>query len=253
MLRNVRDTGLILQLKTLKEANKLLIIFTKDHGKLNLLVKGAGKILSKNSPSLDAGNHIEFSYYKSKSDLDLLLEVKLINDLSILKASSQGIAYIFYILEVINYFSQPELATPQYFDEVIALLDLLDSNTSVAKTALCYFQIKSLLNFGFQPSLQQCCICGKPLQIDSPRIASFDSTIGYICQDHFSQLANQSLIKDNILKVQRYLLSQNIFNLQTVRLEDKEWEVLLSLQNNWLQAVIEKKITAFSMIDFNGH
>ena len=248
MFRNVKDQGIILQLKTLKEANKLLILFSKEHGKMSLLVKGAGKILSKNSPSLDAGNFVEFSYYKSKSDLDLLLEVKLVNDYSNLKSANQGIGIIFYILEIINVFTQPELPTPQYFDEVTTLLELLDSDINISNTALSYFQIKSLLIFGFQPLLQQCCICDKPLKINSPRIASFEGTIGYICQDHFSELANQNIIKDNILKVQRYLVNQNISSLQSVKLEKQDWEILLSLQNNWLQSVIEKKISAFSMI-----
>lgn len=253
MLRNKKDKGLILQLKPLKEANKLLILFSKDQGKLNLLVKGAGKILSKNSPSLDAGNYIDFTSYKSKSDLDLLLEVKLINDHSSLKGTTIGIGYIFYILEVVNAFSQPELATPSYFDEVMALLDLLDSDLSIANTALSYFQIRSLLNFGFQPLLHQCSVCDKQLRIDSPRIASIEGAIGYICQEHLSELANRNIIKDNILKVQKYLLHQSINDLQSIKLEDKDWKTLLSLQNNWLQSVIEKKISAFSMIDFNGN
>lgn len=252
MQRNLNDIGIVLNLKQAKDADKLLFMLSPERGKLTLNVKGAGKSLSKLAPSLDGGNIIQISYYKGKSDIDLLLEVKLIDDLSQLKGAKQGIASLLYILELINSFIQPEMPIPAFFNETKDLLQILDSNTDLLFPALSYFQLLVLNSFGYAPPLDVCSICSNKLKMNEKRSAITLEGIGYMCEQHFNELDNSLLIKDNILKVQKYLLSISAQDVQNISLTKYEWKSLLNIQNIWLQNILEKQIIAFNMIDIDG-
>jgi len=251
MQRNNSDIGIVLNLKQTKDANKLLFILSPHRGKLTLNVKGAGKSLSKLAPSLDGGNIIQISYYKGKSDIDLLLEVKLIDDLSNLKGSKQGLPALLYILEVISSFIQPEMALTSFFDQICDLLQLLDSNLELLLPALSYFQLLSLNNFGYAPQLDVCSICSNKLVMNEIRSAITSEGVGYMCEQHISELDNSFLIKDNILKVQKYLLKINAQDIKEIALSKIEWKLLLNVQNLWLQNILEKKIISFGILNLD--
>jgi DNA repair protein RecO len=252
MLRNQKDKAIVINLKPLKDANKLVFVFSPIRGKLTLSVRGAGKSLSKLAPSLDGGNIVEISYYKGKSDIDLLLEVKLIDDLSNLKSIKDGIPPLLYILELINSFIQPEMPLVHFFKETQDTLQLIDSNNNLMAPAIAYFQLLVLDSFGYEPPLDVCSICSKRLIQDESKVAIINEGIGYMCQDHIGELDNSLIIKDNILKVQKYLLKINAQDIKAIALSNAEWQKLLFIQNTWLQNVLEKKVIAFNMLKING-
>ncbi len=252
MQRNLNDIGIVLNLKQAKDANKLLFMFSPERGKLTLNVKGAGKSLSKLAPSLDGGNIIQISYYKGKSDIDLLLEVKLIDDLSNLKGSISGIPLLLYLLELISSFIQPEMPLSSFFNETVDVMQLLDSNIDLIPPALAYYQLLVLNSFGYTPPLDECAVCSRKLLANEKRRAITSEGVGYMCEQHMDELDNTFLIKDNILKVQKYLLKITAQDIQGIALGNDEWKLLLSIQNTWLQNILEKKIISFNMLNLDG-
>ncbi len=247
-MRNINEDVLILQLRPLKEAAKLLICFSKGSGKLKLIVKGASKTLSKNAPSLDPGNFVNVQYYKSKSEFDLLLQTKIISSYSNLKSNSIGISTIFYIIEILNFFTIEDEPQKNLFDLVTNVLDYLESNPNQIQPTLAYFQIKCLQYFGFEPDLLRCSICNKDFVEKELRKTNMSNSLGYICSDHFEDNDEANLVDDQILKIQRYLNKKDFSEIAIIKLSKSKWIEILTIQNTWLQSVIEKEIKSFKMI-----
>ncbi len=251
-MRNINEEVLILQLRPLKEATKLLICFSRGNGKLKLIVKGASKTLSKNAPSLDPGNHVKIQYYKSKSEFDLLLQTNIVSSYSNLKASGLGIATIFYIIEILNFFTIEDASQEDLFVLVIDILDYLEENLDRVLPTLAYFQIRCLEIFGFEPDLLNCSICNEPFKLGKPRKNIIQSnSLGYVCENHFDVKDDSDLVEDTILKVQKYLRKKDFSELDIIKLTEEQWLKILTIQNNWIQSVIEKEIKSYRMI-LNG-
>lgn len=247
-MRIQKEKAIIIAFRSFRDADKLAICLGITSGKLSLIVKGASKLTSKRSPSLDGGNIVFLSYYKGKGDLDLLLEIKLINDLKDIKSTPLGINSLLYILEVLNNFTQPSLNSSEYFKDVNTILEMMNSNLLMIPMFLCLFQLKTLSYFGFEPLIDRCSICSMQLKENEARIINTDSIIGYICSRHFDNLDKDRLIKDNILKVQKYFLKCDVDNVLPITNTKSEWFSMLKLHNSWLESILEKKINSFELI-----
>lgn len=248
-MQYVKDEILVIKLKTFKDANKLLTCFSKDRGKLDLIVKGASKSLSKLSSNLDTGNLVNINYYKSKGDIDLLINSNLINDFNKLKNDflNNGTYIILYILEIINHFIQYEENNTSYFNLLKELLNLLNHNSNLSLQYLTYFQLKSLIIHGFNPEINNCIICDNKLIQNDNITVSNDNTLGYICGLHNDNI-NLNLINIKLLKVQKYLINKSLSEIGIINLSIKEWYELLNIQNSWLQSIIEKEIKSFKLL-----
>lgn len=243
--------GIILNISQFKEADKLVTIFSKDNGKINLLARGANKILSKKNFFLDTLNYVEFMVYPSRSGYDLIIETRIIDDFVKIKSDFFSIKIIYYFLEILNHFLVQEIDSEKIFT---AFLDFLEQLTFLTtnkqrQVLIIYFQLKILNIFGFSPELYNCVVCQTKFVSNTSRIVNFEDTLGYICDKHFDIINfSDNLIRDDIIKIQRYLNSQNINDIYKLIINIKLAKQILDIQNNWLEIIISKKIKSYNLL-----
>ena len=80
-MKSYSTEGFIIQMRQLREADRLIVLYTKDFGRVESVAKGASRLLSRKSGSLDLLNLGKFSFHKTKG-LDILTEVALLDDFS---------------------------------------------------------------------------------------------------------------------------------------------------------------------------
>jgi len=250
-MRYQKFTGLIIASNQLKEASKLVTIFTREKGKVKVVAKGVNKTLSRKGYNLDSLNLIEFSVYLSNSEFNLITETNLINSFDLLKKDFLKIKISYYIFELLNKFLIEDVVIPNLFNEVIDYLFTLTKIDEDDKKIylLIYVQLRMLDHFGYLPQLDDCVICSEGLNENTERIVSSEEILGYVCNKHFDIISNKdNLIEDKILKVQKYLQKSTLINIFQLNLDKMLIMKIFSLQNEWIESILEKKIKSFNLL-----
>lgn len=100
-MKILKFEGFILNKLSLKDADRLLTIFTKEQGKIVCYARGVRNITSSRISKLDLFSHIKFEVIQNKDRLTLT-NVDLINSHSINKKDLNNISRLFEIGELVD-------------------------------------------------------------------------------------------------------------------------------------------------------
>jgi DNA repair protein RecO (recombination protein O) len=154
-LRVYTAEGIILKRNVTGEADRILTIFTKQHGKMRILAKGIRRITSRRAGHMEVFTHGVFTIHGGHS-IDLVSEASTIRSGSLFDADAPRLEYAYCLCELVDQL----LADHQEHEDVFYLLrdslnKLLSSNTLPAyQTILTDFAHTMLWNLGFLPRPQ---------------------------------------------------------------------------------------------------
>ena len=142
MNNNYRIEGIILSRRNYKEADKILTIFTKQHGQKTILAKGIRKISSKRASHLEIFTHISALIHQSKF-LDILTEVISYDVYPNIRKSLERISHVYVALELVQRMTVENQEMPDIFNLLVEYLNKLnDQNTNRADALNTLFNFK---------------------------------------------------------------------------------------------------------------
>ena len=74
-----RDHAVILRTQKLGEADRIITLFTKEHGRVRAVAKGVRRTKSKFGARLEPGSHIDIQLYTGKT-FDIVTQVESIEN-----------------------------------------------------------------------------------------------------------------------------------------------------------------------------
>lgn len=173
--RYFNDEGVVLVAQTLGEADKILTIFTKEYGKLEILAKNIKKMGSRRAPACDILSYSKFAITKNK--VDSLSEVVNISQLPKIKADLIKLSQAFIAAEVLNLITPVGVPNPTIFDAFLDFLAKLSktANLHEAKVVRAAFQVKLLTEAGWLGKDFQISNFAKFSNLDQFLTAKFES------------------------------------------------------------------------------
>ena len=93
--------GIVLKRRNSGEADRLLTIFTKDQGKLQIKAVGVRKITSRRSAHIELLNHVTLSLHKGKA-APILTEAVTVENYSDIKSDLRRVGLAYHICELID-------------------------------------------------------------------------------------------------------------------------------------------------------
>src|SRR3989339_377658 len=93
--------GIIINRRSLRDADRFLTIFTREHGKINVYAHAIRTIKSKRVGSLDLFSHIRFELFE-KGERKTLTSVELLSSHQHNKSALHNISRLFQIGELID-------------------------------------------------------------------------------------------------------------------------------------------------------
>ncbi|MBI4097981.1 MAG: DNA repair protein RecO [Candidatus Levybacteria bacterium] len=99
-MRVFKTEGIIIKRKNFGEADRILTVFTKRHGKIKIIAKGVRKITSRRSSHVELLNLSVMGVHEGK--IPVLTEAESLNHHSNLKNDLRKTGYAFYICELID-------------------------------------------------------------------------------------------------------------------------------------------------------
>jgi len=135
--------------KNFREADRILILFTRDFGKITVLAKGVRKPISRKRGGIEIFNKIKFSATHSHG-FDIMTEVEVLNSYEKVRNNLKKVSLAYYFCEVLGRLTRDQ---EKYFGayEILDkyLNNLLTSNR--LKQFRFDFLHEILVSLGFWP------------------------------------------------------------------------------------------------------
>lgn len=97
-MRGYRVEGIVIKRTSLGEADRILTVVTKHHGKIKILAKGVRKISSRRSAHVELLNESVLTLHEGK--MSILTEAETLNHFTGLKSDLKKAGYAFYVCEL---------------------------------------------------------------------------------------------------------------------------------------------------------
>lgn len=184
--RIYRAEGLTLRKASAGEADLISSLYSREHGKMEVLARGGRRLTSKLMGHFEPLTLVRLAVVRGRS-LDTVAEAEVVNAFPAVKADYASTARGLYVAELIDGFSAAASANPQLFDLALQTLDAIGRASGTADEDLAadlplrYFDLHLLRLSGFLPELYQCVECGADLEPERHRFAA--GAGGAVCTD----------------------------------------------------------------------
>ena len=158
-----RDEAVVLRTQKLGEADRIVTMLTREHGRIRGVAKGVRRTKSKFGARLEPGSYVDIQLYVGKT-FDTVTQVEAImNYGEMISHDYQRWTIASAILETAERFtSQEEQPAPQEFALVVGGLKALAEGRYDSSMTLDAFLLRSLAIGGYAPSMSTCSRCEKP-------------------------------------------------------------------------------------------
>lgn len=162
MIRAYKTEGIVLKRKNFGEADRILTVFTKSHGKIVVKAPGVRRITSRRSSQTELLNLSIFSLYQgSKSFYPIVTEAQVLEDFSSIKNSLGKIGFAYYICELIDCLCAQNQENRRIFflaKDILFKLNNYSLSNNIAMQqwnngVIDNFENDLLINLGFLPKL----------------------------------------------------------------------------------------------------
>jgi len=120
-----KTEGVVIKRKNFGEADRILTVFTRNHGKIKVLAKGVRRITSRRGPNVELFNLVELIIHKGKT-LDILTEAEVKNTFPKVRENLDIVGLAFHVCELIEELCPERQSHPKVFDLLTTILSELD-------------------------------------------------------------------------------------------------------------------------------
>jgi len=158
-----RDQAIVLRTHKLGEADRIITLFTKDHGRLRAVAKGVRRTKSRFGARLEPASLVDLQLYQGKN-LDTITQAEGVENFGdVLSGDYQQWTIASAILESAERFTaQEHEPAVQHYLLVVGALRALAHKTYDPSLILDAYLLRSLGVAGYAPSLTICSVCEKP-------------------------------------------------------------------------------------------
>ncbi len=157
-----RVSSVVIRQRDLGEADRIVVLFTRDSGKLSAVAKGVKRPRSKLAGSVQLFNHLDLLLAAGRT-LDIITQVRPVDLFSHLRADVTRYFYASYLVELLDTLVEEHAAAPPLFDLLVAVLRGLDGEGD-PPTLARGFELKLLTELGYGPELFTCVSCGTEIE-----------------------------------------------------------------------------------------
>ena len=112
-----RDEGVVLRTLRLGEADRIITMMTKDHGKVRAVAKGVRRTMSKFGGRLEPMSHLSMLCWQGR-ELDIINQVEVLDTFRVVREDLSRVAKAYTLLEVTDQVSQQGHAEPTSLRQV---------------------------------------------------------------------------------------------------------------------------------------
>lgn len=180
----IKTQGIVLNTTRFRETSLFATIFTKQHGKIQVLAKGCRRPRSKMCGALERFNLIEIIFYKRETkETYTISDASIINDFQRIRQrpiSVNGALVMCEFLYRTLPAEDPDMRSYMLLEKFLHALDR--SAEADAKKLAVQFLLRALSYAGVGPHLDSCVRCHNPIDYAGKRVDFSISGGGLVCE-----------------------------------------------------------------------
>lgn len=160
----VKSRAIVLRTYVLGETSKVVVCYTRDHGKVRLVAKGARKGGGKFGAALEPFTVSGVVFYlRPERGLSLVSEADIVRDHPAIRRDVIRQSYAGAVVELVDLLVAEHTPDPALYDLVERTLEVMARSPDEGlDPALWRFEIRLASALGYAPELESCVSCGRP-------------------------------------------------------------------------------------------
>jgi DNA repair protein RecO (recombination protein O) len=159
--RVYRAEAVVLRRLSIGETDRVVTLFTRNRGKVNVIAKGA-----RGPRSRLAGVTEPFTYFNALlaqgQNLDVLTQAEVQDSFIGIRRDLERIGFASYFLEIVDAGVAERQPVPEFWDLLVAALATLD-NAATPDVLTRAFELHAMRIIGYEPRLYQCALDETPV------------------------------------------------------------------------------------------
>ena len=246
-IRTYKTDAIILSQRQFGETDKLITVFTKEHGKKTIIAKGILKSTSPLIYHLDNMNLTRLVMSKGKN-LDLVTQASVIESFEQIRNNYDLMVQGLYILELIDKFSIDNNTDARLYDSIIATFSRINNNEPLLLN-IRLFELNLLQSSGLMPEFNQCIECSEPVSSEQALInINAGGVLCLNCKDLYSK---NILLSVSGIKVIRAMLFENYNQIKNIKISNEIHEELSSILMQFINFHLQEPTKSHRFLSLN--
>lgn len=199
--RTYRCDALVLKRHDFGEADRIVVLFTRQRGKLRAVAKGVRRTTSRLAGHLELFAHAELQLARGR-DLDLITQADTRRAFRRLRENLTRTSHAYLVAELADALTEELAEQPELFDLLVQTFGALE-RTRDPRLIVNHYQVLLLGIVGFRPSLGVCLLCREELRPGANMFSPFLG--GALCPRCGPGEVSARPIASDVLKVLRNL------------------------------------------------
>jgi DNA repair protein RecO (recombination protein O) len=243
--REYQTEAVVIKKIKLGEADRILTLYTLDHGKIEAVAKGVRRPKSKLAGHLELLTYSQVRLARGRN-MDTVIGSQTIETFLSLKNDLWLTSFGLYAAELVNQFNPRNSANHLMFELLVETLRRL-SLAQNSELTLRYFEMRLLDLSGYRPQLHECVACRAELK---PEVNAFCSAAGGImCPNCQFEHPGSFSISIDAQKVLRFMQKNNFDTVSRLKISSELAEELKNLMAGYLRYILEKEIKSAAWLD----
>lgn len=172
-MKELHDDAVVLRTYKSGESDRMVVLWTREHGKVRVLAKGIRKTTSRLGGTLEVLAYVRIHLVQTRGDLYIARQVQHRERLGTLRASYDRINAGYAVVEVVDAIPSDDVADEGIFELLARVLATLDNELFDPSLVPASFYFKLLAHDGSEPVVDRCVNCGS----EGP-LVFFDAQVG---------------------------------------------------------------------------
>jgi DNA repair protein RecO (recombination protein O) len=160
-MKIINDEAVVIGLIDYRETDRIVSLFSREHGKINGIARGARKSVKRFGGALELFARLSINFLPGES-LATIREVDIRTIYPQIRASLAGIAHAGYAAELVAALAPERYPNQRVFRLLTAYLEHLEL-APAAPSDRHFFEMNLLNILGYRPPLENCAGCGADL------------------------------------------------------------------------------------------
>lgn len=236
-MKDYKTEGIIIRVRDYGEADRIVTLFTREHGKVQAIVKGCRKQKSKKRGVIQLFTYGDFVIYNGRS-LDTVTQCQAKEVFGPLREDLDRMAYATYLVELLDGFVNTNDAHEDLF--LLSLICLHLMTVDDPELVVRAFEIRLMDTLGYQPNLSDCVVCGGALQ---GARAFFSSRLGGgLCERCASHDTESVACKMGTINMLKQLAVWDLKRIRVLKLTGEAKREIGDIMKTYINQRLEKKI-----------
>ncbi|HSF81739.1 MAG TPA: DNA repair protein RecO [Anaerolineales bacterium] len=238
--RSFRVEALVLRHSDWGEADRLISLYSREHGKLRAIAKGVRKVRSRKAGHLEPFTRTSLLLARGR-DLPLVTQADTIEAYLPLREDLVLVGYTSYVIELIDRFTYEDEENRSLYRLLVDTLSRLAAGQE-PELVVRYYEIRLLDLLGFRPHLFHCANCEREVQ---PEDQFFSAELGgVLCPDCGRGKSGVRPISMTALKYLRHFQRSNFAEARRARMAPEIARELEILSQHYLTHLLERNLNS---------